>query len=276
MAEPHPDDWLFDADVRRHVFLSAHFDDVAFSCGGTVARLAAAGRQPIIVVVFAAAPEGGAPLTAFAHAHDAMWGIGDDPATSNTGRQAEERASAHLLGAEVRTLPFLDAIYRADRYVGNERLFGAVHPDERDLPAEIARTLVEVVGELDGSRVYVPVAVGRHVDHQIAFRVGQKLAGQGIEVWGYEDLPYSLQPDAVRVRRAETAGDLGEIAAVSVDAVWSSRIAAVMAHTSQLASAFGYVGVVPDVAGITKAMTRFARTEKRAVRTERFWNLLPP
>jgi len=275
MAEPHPDDWLLDDHVRRHVFLSAHFDDVAFSCGGTVARLAAAGRRPIIVVVFAAAPEDGAPMTAFAHVHDAMWGIGDDPATSNIGRQAEEQASARLLGATVRTLPFRDAIYRADRYEGNERLFGAVHPDEWDLPVAIAATLAQEVGALDGARVYVPLAVGRHVDHQLVFRAGQVLAGQGADVWVYEDLPYSLRSDARQARRAESAGDVEEMAEVSVDAVWASRIAAVMAHTSQLASAFGYVDVAPNVAVITDALARFALSEKGSVRTECFSRLRP-
>lgn len=267
------DDWLLAPHVERHVFLAAHFDDVAFSCGGTVARLAATGRRPVIVVVFAAAPRRDAALTAFAQAHDVMWGIGEDPVSSNTGRQAEERASAALLGADVRTLSFLDAIYRADRYAGNEQLFGAVHPEERGLPTAVAAAVIDAVGTRAGTRCYVPLAVGRHVDHQLTYLAGKTLAGDGGDVWCYEDLPYSLRAEARRARRAEVA-DVGTMRVVAVDTVWAARVDAVMAHRSQLASAFGYVGVEPTRPAIGAALDRFAGHGRGdGVRRERFWPL---
>jgi len=271
------DDWLLAAHVERHVFLSAHFDDVAFSCGGTVARLAAAGRRPVIVVVFAAVPGRDAVLTPFAQAHDAMWGIGDDPASSNAGRQTEERASTALLGAELRTLPFLDAIYRADRYDGNENLFGVVHSEERGLPQSIAAAVIDAVGTLTGVRLYVPLAVGRHVDHQLAFLAGKVLAGNGGDVWCYEDLPYSLRPETLQARQMEAVSEIGAMESVVVDGVWPTRVAAVMAHRSQLASAFGYVGVESTRSEIAAALARFAARgagdEGQSGRQERFWVL---
>ena len=276
MTGRQPDEWLLRADVQRHVFLSAHFDDVAFSCGGTVARLAAADHRPVVVVVFAAAPDDAVGLSAFARAHDAIWGLGGDPASSNRGRQAEELAAAKILGAELRTLPFRDAIYRSDRYEGNERLFGQVHPDERELPAVIAAKVIDLVGPLEGTRCYVPLAVGRHVDHQLTFSAGQVLAQQGGDVWCYEDLPYSLRSDELRSRLAQAASEIGETATATVEPVWQARMDAVLAHQSQLASAFGYVDVAPTATAITSALARVAARDRRdGVRTERFWQVRP-
>ncbi len=273
MSDDDANRWLLHPAVGRHVFLSPHFDDVAFSCGGTVARLAAAGRRPLILVVFAAAPAPDAVLPPFAREHDSLWGLGDDPRASNAGRHAEEQVAAACLGAELSTLPFLDAIYRAERYVGNDQLFGAVHADEGNLPAAIA-TAAREVARFDNVRWYVPLATGRHVDHQLAFGAGESLARSGDEVWCYEDLPYSLSPELLRARKTEVARSLGEARMVAVDEAWEARLDAVMAHRSQIASAFGYVGVAPSWPAITAALDRFARGDADdGRRLEHFWAL---
>ncbi len=46
-----------------HLFIAPHFDDVALSCGGEVARLVAAGETVSIVTVFAGVPPAAMPLT---------------------------------------------------------------------------------------------------------------------------------------------------------------------------------------------------------------------
>nr|MBA2277290.1 PIG-L family deacetylase [Chloroflexia bacterium] len=97
MIERHSGAWLLAPDVAPHVFVSAHFDDAVFSCGGSIATLAQAGRHPTLAVVFAAAPEAGASLTPFAADHNALWGIAGDATASNAGRQREELAAASLL-----------------------------------------------------------------------------------------------------------------------------------------------------------------------------------
>lgn len=262
------DAWLIDPRIERHVFVSAHFDDVALSCGGTVAMLARAGAAPIIAVAFAAAPLTDAALTDFALAHNTLWGMAGDARLSNVGRRGEERDAAALLGASVITLPFADAIYRGDRYQGNEQLFGAVHADDAALPRTIAAALSGAIGSLIGARCYVPMAVGRHVDHQLAFLAGCVLAQTGVDIWCYEDVPYSLRRDALHARRTELDSATGTLRACAVDAVWPVRIDAVMAHRSQLTSAFGFVGVRPTRSAIDAALDRFARCGD--VRRERF------
>ncbi len=273
MSERPGGAWLLAPEVARHIFVSAHFDDAVFSCGGTIATLAQAGRHPILAVVFAAAPEAGASLSPFAADHNALWGIAGDATASNAGRQREELVAASLLGAEVIPLPFTDAIYRGDRYQANAQLFGSLDPAESHLPAAVAGALRAALGPLDHARLYIPLAVGRHVDHQIAYLAGRTLAHAGLDVWCYEDVPYSVHPAATDSRLADLGDELGDVETVPVDAVWQTRLDAVMAYRSQLPSAFGYVGVEPTRPAITVALDRVAGGA--TARHERFRPIVP-
>ena len=58
-----------------HRFLSPHYDDIALSCGGTVALLARSGLAPEIAIVFGDEPDPSQPLTPFAAMQHAEWGL---------------------------------------------------------------------------------------------------------------------------------------------------------------------------------------------------------
>ncbi|MGN6673994.1 MAG: PIG-L deacetylase family protein, partial [Thermomicrobiales bacterium] len=53
------------AIAATHCFLAPHYDDVALSCGGTVALLAGQGARPLVVTVFGGDPSS-VTLTTFA------------------------------------------------------------------------------------------------------------------------------------------------------------------------------------------------------------------
>jgi len=53
---------LEDLAQSRALFVQPHLDDVAFACGGMVARAAAAGDKPIAIGVFTGAPNANEPL----------------------------------------------------------------------------------------------------------------------------------------------------------------------------------------------------------------------
>src|SRR6478609_4050960 len=127
-----------DSPVEFHLFLSPHYDDIALSCGGTVARLTRAGQAAEMVTVFGAEPDI-AELTAFAEMQHGRWGL--SPADVIAARRAEEAAAAGLLGTRVRFLSFHDAIYRGDRYLDDDQLFGEPARDEADLPGRIIAEL---------------------------------------------------------------------------------------------------------------------------------------
>src|SRR5215213_6357423 len=149
----------------RHLFLSPHYDDIPLSAGATVRLLADRDLTPETLVVFGSEPDLARPLSAFARAMHERWGLTANEVIAS--RRAEEVAAAAVLGAQTRVLPFRDAIYRGDYYLSDDDLFGSLAPEEASLPAAIAESL-ELAGSPDAAtRIYAPLGVGKHVDHQI-------------------------------------------------------------------------------------------------------------
>jgi LmbE family N-acetylglucosaminyl deacetylase len=256
----------------RHIFLSPHYDDIALSAGGTAAELTAAGRTPEVALIFGEQPDSHQPLTEFAESLHRAWGMSAEEVVS--GRRKEENVASIALGTCDRFLPFRDAIYRGNRYQSDEELFGPIKPDEAGLKDEIIQALRLCEGGTANTRIYAPLAIGFHVDHQHAFRAGMQLADQGYEVWFYEDLPYGLKPDHVSARREQIEHDgLAPGPVVEVSSQWTRKIDAIMAYPSQLKTIFGqYVGIESTRAAIDDAMAQYARAAGDGVLAERFWS----
>ncbi len=268
---PDPMSLLLDQSIRQHVFLSPHFDDVPFSCGGTLALLASHGVRPFTLVMATGSPDSANALTDFATGHHVMWGLHQDAIGSMAGRLAEEHEAAEILDMDVHLLPFQDAIYRGDRYQGNDRLFGNIAKDERDLPDRIADASLAALRDIPKPvRWYLPLAVGGHVDHQLVHAAGALLARSGDQLWYFGDQPYSLDSALWRPRLQEIRIP-DECVDVGVGPVWNQRIDAVMAYRSQLASAFGYVGVGNDREQISNALAACWRDGSGSGPVERFW-----
>lgn len=257
----------------RHIFLSPHYDDIALSCGGTAAVLSAAGRTPEVALIFGDHPDPGQPMTAFAEQLHAQWGMTADEVIA--GRRAEERVSSMSLGTCDRFLPFRDAIYRGERYLSDDDLFGDIRTDEAELPGQIIAELHLAEAGADSGRIYAPLAIGNHVDHQHAYLAGQELVKRGWDVWFYEDLPYGLRPEHVAARLATIQGDgLQAGPAVDVSSQWNRKIDAIMAYPSQLSTIFGqYVGINTTRAAIDDAMAKYARSVGNGAPVERFWSV---
>lgn len=176
----------------RAIFLSPHFDDAIFSCGGLIHSLVAAGLPVEIWTLCAGSPPD-APPSEFAASLHTRWGL--NGAEVVAVRRAEDIAACALLGAVPRHLPLPDCIYRRDvggafLYASEEAIFGPLHPDDIARQAELANWLLRDLGPQDD--LYVPLAVGNHVDHQLARRVAGSL---GCPLYYYADVPYALRPD---------------------------------------------------------------------------------
>jgi LmbE family N-acetylglucosaminyl deacetylase len=253
----------------RHLFVSPHYDDIALSCGGTAALVAQQRREPVVALLFGSEPSPDEPLTAFAEQLHRQWGMAADEVIA--GRRREETAASAILGTRDSFAPFQDAIYRGDQYTSDAQLFGSPAAGDADLPAAIIESL-----DLNGSpdrdtRVYVPLAVGNHVDHQIAFAAGVELAKRGWEVWFYEDLPYGLRQGARQDRIVGSGQALVVAAVVDVEKVWDSKIAAIMSYPSQLAVIFSYVASGHSRNEIDATMLAYARDAGGGIPSERFW-----
>jgi LmbE family N-acetylglucosaminyl deacetylase len=250
------------------IFLSPHYDDVALSCGGTVARLADSGPTPLIVTVFAGTILDEL-LTEFATWKHARWSIASVDEVQ-TQRQAEDLVAAALLGCRVQWLGYPDAIYRANRYSSDAELFGAIDRTEHGLIELITDEVRSLPEWRDEITIYVPLGVGEHVDHQLIYAVGQQLAAGGTRVLAYEDCPYAIHtPAAVERRLARLAGEVGPAEYVAIGAAIERRINAIYAYQSQLPVIFRFSS---DVA--TTILTHARHIGGLIGPAERFWPLM--
>jgi LmbE family N-acetylglucosaminyl deacetylase len=115
-------------------------------------------------------------------------------------RRLEDERYAYFAEASIVFLDLPDAVFRG--YEGDEQLLDAPRADDTD-PYEILRQ--EIV-RLEPQRVYLPLGVGHHVDHQLCRDVGVRLLTQGRRwimpgpdyagiVTFYEDFPYAWWND---------------------------------------------------------------------------------
>lgn len=221
--------------VYDAIYLAPHLDDVALSCGGQIFEQGAAGRQLLIVTVMAGPPPAGA-LSPFAQFQHDKWGLSAEVVVNS--RQAEDRAACQLLGAAYEHWSFSDCIYRRHDqtnealYASEEAIFGPLHEAERELMAQIA---AKMVGLPRSGRVFAPLAIGNHVDHQLTRQAAEMAFGQRLSY--YEDYPYN--------QRLYPAGNLPPPPNL-IPQLWplsrpatQARLAAIAAFQSQLVSLFG-------------------------------------
>jgi LmbE family N-acetylglucosaminyl deacetylase len=220
------------------IFVQPHFDDIALSCGGTVARAAANGDRPLIVTVFSGGPRT-SELTQFARELHARWGTGDTPWLA---RADEDAAAVQALGADGVHLHHGEAIYRGyDTWPG---ITGAPHAEDAPVIAEIARQIEVLWRERPDARIYFPFGVGGHVDHQACHLAGAALIAAGAKVSFYEDFPYATVAGRLERRMAEL-GAAYSVELVDITAWMPQRLAAIGCYTSQLAFLFNADGYYP-------------------------------
>ena len=246
MAEPKPRQPERFAGPLLHVTLSPHYDDMPLSIGGAMAAAVRGGAGLLDIVVFGG-PSANVRLHAFAQNHHADWGVG--PAGATVLREREQASAMAALGGVTLRVPFSDAIYRNGYYTSNAELFGRVNPAESGLAADVAAETIRLLTSatrdrrIDGThvRVYAPIGIGNHVDHQVLTLTGIALEDAGWPVWFYEDLPYAFLPDRTERRLADLRAHnitLVPVASVPIDAVLPAKLDAVMAYTSQLDKVF--------------------------------------
>jgi LmbE family N-acetylglucosaminyl deacetylase len=135
-----------------------------------------------------------------------------------------------------------------------------VHPAEAALAQIIAGEIAGVLRGAQPHRLYVPLGLGNHVDHQLAGRAAE-LAG---DVFAYfEDYPYAAQEAgsaAMALGRALTP----EVVPL-MEADLAARVAAIAAHTSQISTFWG------GLAEMEAAVRQFAERTGGGRRAERLW-----
>ncbi len=115
-------------------------------------------------------------------------------------RRIEDERFAYFAEASIVFLDLPDAVFRG--YEGDDQLLGAPRPDDT-APYELLR---REIARLEPQKVYFPLGVGGHVDHQLCRDVGLRLLQEGYRwvmpgpdyagiVTFYEDFPYAFWSD---------------------------------------------------------------------------------
>jgi LmbE family N-acetylglucosaminyl deacetylase len=175
--------------MPEHVYLAAHLDDAVYSCGGLIHHQVRAGQPCTVLTVFAGDPPPG-ELSAFAEELHQRWAAPDGPVAV---RREEDLAACARIGAAALHFALPEAVYRRDEagrpfYSGEEAIFGPIHPGDRPIIGALTEALSEI--GLSGSQVYVPLAIGGHIDHLIL-----RAAAEGLvqPLWYYRDFPYAMR-----------------------------------------------------------------------------------
>jgi LmbE family N-acetylglucosaminyl deacetylase len=253
------------------VYLSPHLDDAVLSCGGRIWQEVQAGKSVTVVTVFAAGPEPGASLSSYAQTLHARWG---QPSDAVEKRQQEDREALALLGAEAVHWPYRDCIYRRTArgdyaYASEEALWGRMHPADEDLIRDLTGRIRALPLRLDGT-LYVPLAVGQHVDHRIVRGAAEQCAvahDPGALTY-YEDFPYAQDPRSLEAAMLEGQEE-AELVPLSHDAL-EAKIAAVACYRSQLSTFWD------GRAEMAAALRAFAEQGGNGVPVERYWRVNAP
>jgi len=263
-----------------HIYLSPHYDDASLSCGGAIHQQTEKGQAVLVVTIFAAPPSSGEPLSTYAETMHRAWG---NPADVVAVRQAEDRDSLAVLGADYLRLNFNDCIYRGypDRgrwfYNSDDELFGTIHPDDEPLIPQLVAALLELIPyEEAETTVYAPLSVGHHVDHQLVHTAAWELRRQGWSIAFYEDYPYAdpasrfaaagwsqyaLAPTLAAQQAARLQPHLRFLSEENLQA----KLNSIRAYRSQLETLFG------SEAGMTQQLRHYALRIGEGGLAERIW-----
>ncbi len=254
----------------RHIFLSPHFDDVVFSCGGTLGVQVSSGLRPLIITVFGGIPAPDIQLSPLATQVYSSMGLGSqDAARLVENRRMEDATALNFLQSDYLWLNYLDAIYRGNPayYTTQEQLIGGdVHSEDIAIDRQLAQDLIALHERLPDTVWYAPLGIGRHVDHQIVVSAVDRLIQRGAKVRLYEDFPYAINEDALENRLHELGGAL-EPLFVEMSEMLPLREEASDMYASQVQANFG------SRAAMYRAMENYTHNIRptKSIHLERYW-----
>src|SRR4051812_19827649 len=201
-------------------------------------------------------------------------------------RRVEDERYAYFAEASVVFLDLPDAVFRG--YEGDDELLGPVRDDD-DAPVSILR---REIARLEPQSVYVPLAVGNHVDHQLCRDAGVALLAEprrwvmpGPEWAGkvvfYEDFPYawwggfqSLDDLPEGAVEGVPKGTFLTPRYADISDQMERKVRGISMYESQLERLFG--GVRPMAAQVRQHAQAVATLGGVAGAAERYWHSYQP
>jgi LmbE family N-acetylglucosaminyl deacetylase len=223
----------------RYIYFSPHLDDAILSAGGLIFDQTRAGIPVEIWTFMSGVPED-EHLTSFAQEMHKMWGTTSVKETIEIRREEDKRAAARV-GAKAVHFDFLDCIYRRGKNgegLYESAVFIPPHPEDADLPAQIAQTMIAWLKPDDVA--VSQLAIGGHVDHILVRRAAEMLKRRLVYD---EDLPYLFRdPDDLGVKTAEMRDPLQPVSEEGLE-TW---LMGIEDYVTQLSSLFDSLDTMRD------------------------------
>lgn len=145
----------------------------------------------------ASAPKGSA-LSPFAQSLHTRWQESARVNFSNitTQRRAEDQQAMQLLGAQSAYARHTDCIYRQSPigewlYASEQAIFGSLAQIELQQLGQLVDEWEKIPGLDENTRIYAPLAIGNHIDHQWVNATVRTWQARRAQIWFYEDFPYA-------------------------------------------------------------------------------------
>ncbi|HZR40727.1 MAG TPA: PIG-L family deacetylase [Ktedonobacteraceae bacterium] len=170
-----------------YIYISPHFDDVAFSCSGTICSHKAQGMQVLVVTLFAGDPQ--PPFSPLARACHQLWQVPEGIPPYQI-RKAEDEKAMSELGVDYVWLDWREAIYRLPDLSD----LSEINDDRADLRHDpifptLSQWLVDLHASYPSTTIVVPLGVGRHRDHRIICQAALNVLDRSTLLF-FEDFPY--------------------------------------------------------------------------------------
>ena len=254
----------------QHIFVSPHFDDAIYACGGYLTILMQRGIKPLVITIFAGIPQVDLEISPFAQSiHKKMGHYPTQEAmTLIKKRRQEDAAALTYIQSDYMWLKHLDAIYRGNpaQYTDSKELKGNIHPEDGQLQKQIVEELLVVQKKATNATWYFPLGIGYHVDHQLTFSVAEELMRRGTRIKFYEDFPYARIDGRLEARTKDLFYRLqAEFLDISQTLTFRQRLAGI--YTSQISINFSnWFTLQKDMEEYTRKISPNGDTN-----VERYW-----
>ena len=258
--------------MKRIIFLSPHLDDAVLSCGAYISMLVKESIDVHVYTVFSAIPNSDS-LSQLAKAIHLEGGLERDAMLK---RREEDKVAMQFLGVNFTYVDLLDCIYRTDRagqtkYQTKQDIF-AVNPNlevDADTLDLLGTYLCRVLKEVQPSQVYVPLAIGNHIDHILVRKALERSIAKSVsdhppEIIYYEDVPYVCSPDNRDLSYTLAQSFVPKLQSVTKEA-WTTKLEAIAAYQSQV------ITMWDSPMAMRKQISDYSLSLQPGQFTERFW-----
>jgi LmbE family N-acetylglucosaminyl deacetylase len=197
------------------LLLSPHPDDIAYSIGGLIAKIASAATLNMVTVF---SRSGWANPVALRRA---------GPASIGAIRTAEDTEFCVRHGIGRSELGFADSSLCG--YDDNSER--SANPEDDPRTQTVARAIQSHHSRSRAQVVFAPAAIGGHIDHKIVFDAAVSL--QAAQIIVYEDIPYSAWYSLQQIERKLTGAKLRRLGVVAIDDVMDVKIEGMWKYRSQ-------------------------------------------